>query len=162
MIIILEVNMFSNFYVLLFFDIITEIYIPHGIDLKLPVYCWWTSVVLLLASNERRCNLPLHDHQCSKSSYLRKSLAHSSGELWNQNLNSYTNLSNLYQLFWIILNKYCIEYVWWLTYDTKRTTLWHGVKKGSFRWYFTSKLSCTIKIHILQCHLILIGVSCLL
>ena len=37
MIIILEISMFFNFYV--FFDIITEIYIPHGTNMKLPVYC---------------------------------------------------------------------------------------------------------------------------
>ena len=34
LIIILEINMFSDF-----FDIITEIYIPHGTNMKLPVYC---------------------------------------------------------------------------------------------------------------------------
>ena len=38
LIIILEISMFSNFYVSLF-DILTEIYIPHGTNMKLPVYC---------------------------------------------------------------------------------------------------------------------------
>ena len=48
------------------------------------------------------------------------------------------------------------------TYYTEGTTLWHSVEKRSFRWDFTSKLSCAVKIHILQCHLILIWLHFLL